>query len=133
MNLDTLTAEELEKLEKSFFDRALTVTNAEEVEKFLALLREIRASDGPVVDIKIRGLKPGSLIQVVKTLRNLIPGFGLADAKRLAESSDGTVLEKVTPKKARAVAAALRDAGSLVVLVPEIDPSNMHELRGYDS
>jgi ribosomal protein L7/L12 len=133
MNFNGLTVEELEKLEASFFARALTVTDAGEVEKFLDLLREIRAAEGPVVDIKIRGLTPGSLIPVVKTLRSLIPGFGLADAKRLAESKDGTVLEKVAPKKARAIAAALTEAGSLVALVPQIDVSNMHEVSAWDA
>jgi ribosomal protein L7/L12 len=132
MNFNFLNPVELERFEESLFNRALTVTDAGEAEKFLALLGEIRASDGRV-DIKIRGLNPGSLVPVVKAIRVIMPGTGLADAKRLAESSDGTVLEKVMTKKARKIAAALTEAGAVVALVPEMDPSNMHELSGYDA
>ncbi len=55
-------------------------------------------------------------IQVIKVVRELIPGLGLKEAKELVESAPKPILENVPKDQAEAAKAKLEEAGAVVEL-----------------
>ncbi|MGC8874276.1 MAG: 50S ribosomal protein L7/L12 [Chloroflexia bacterium] len=55
-------------------------------------------------------------IQVIKVVRELVPGLGLKEAKDLVEGAPKTVLEKVSREQAEAARKKLEEAGAVVEL-----------------
>ena len=53
-------------------------------------------------------------IQVIKVVRELIPGLGLKEAKDLVESAPKAILENVPKEQAEAARAKLEEAGAAV-------------------
>ena len=53
-------------------------------------------------------------IQVIKEVRNLVPGLGLKEAKDLVDGAPNTVLEKVSKEDAEKARTALEGAGATV-------------------
>ncbi len=58
----------------------------------------------------------GNKISVIKAVREVASGLGLADAKKLVESAPTPVLEGVSKDDAEAAKAKLEDAGAKVEL-----------------
>ena len=58
----------------------------------------------------------GNKISVIKAVREVASGLGLADAKKLVESAPTPVLEGVSKDDAEAAKAKLEDAGAKVDL-----------------
>jgi large subunit ribosomal protein L7/L12 len=58
----------------------------------------------------------GNKIAVIKAVRGVASGLGLADAKKLVESAPVAVLEGVSKDDAEAAKAALEEAGAKVEL-----------------
>ncbi len=58
----------------------------------------------------------GNKIAVIKAVREVASGLGLADAKKLVESAPVAVLEGVSKDDAEAAKAKLEDAGAKVEL-----------------
>ncbi len=58
----------------------------------------------------------GNKIAVIKAVRGVASGLGLADAKKLVESAPAPVLEGVSKDDAEAAKAALEEAGAKVEL-----------------
>lgn len=58
----------------------------------------------------------GNKISVIKAVRGVASGLGLADAKKLVESAPVAVLEGVSKDDAEAAKAALEEAGAKVEL-----------------
>ena len=58
----------------------------------------------------------GQKISVIKAVREVASGLGLADAKKLVESAPVAVLEGVSKDDAEAAKAKLADAGATVEL-----------------
>lgn len=55
-------------------------------------------------------------IQVIKVVREVVPGLGLKEAKDLVDSAPKAVLEKVTKEAAEKAKAALEAAGATITL-----------------
>ncbi|HEX5789668.1 MAG TPA: 50S ribosomal protein L7/L12 [Luteolibacter sp.] len=55
-------------------------------------------------------------IAVIKAVRTIAPGLGLADAKKLVEGAPATVLEGATKEAAQEAKKALEEAGGKVEL-----------------
>ncbi len=55
-------------------------------------------------------------IQVIKVVRELVPGLGLKEAKDLVEGAPKPVLEKVSKEQAEAARKKLEEAGAVVEL-----------------
>lgn len=55
-------------------------------------------------------------IQVIKVVRELLPGLGLKEAKELVESAPKTILENAPKDQAEAAKAKLEEAGATVEL-----------------
>lgn len=55
-------------------------------------------------------------IAVIKVVREIVPGLGLADAKKLVESAPAKILEAVAKDAAEAGKKKLEDAGGKVEL-----------------
>jgi large subunit ribosomal protein L7/L12 len=53
-------------------------------------------------------------INVIKAVREVVPGLGLKEAKDLVESAPTNVKEGVSKEEAEAIAAKLREAGATV-------------------
>ncbi len=53
-------------------------------------------------------------IQVIKAVRELVPGLGLKEAKELVESAPAPVLQAVPKDQAEAAKARLEEAGATV-------------------
>jgi len=58
----------------------------------------------------------GNKIAVIKAVRGVASGLGLADAKKLVESAPASVLEGASKDDAEAAKAALEEAGAKVEL-----------------
>ena len=58
----------------------------------------------------------GNKIAVIKAVRGVASGLGLADAKKLVESAPAPVLEGASKDDAEAAKAALEEAGAKVEL-----------------
>src|SRR5581483_930956 len=56
-------------------------------------------------------------IQVIKEVRNLVPGLGLKEAKDLVDGAPNTVLQKVSKEDAAKAKAQLGEAGATVELM----------------
>ncbi len=56
-------------------------------------------------------------VQVIKVVRELIPGLGLKEAKDLVESAPKPILENVPKDQAEAAKQKLEEAGAVVELV----------------
>jgi len=55
-------------------------------------------------------------IAVIKAVRGIAPGLGLADAKKLVESTPATILEAASKEAAEEAKKALEEAGAKVEL-----------------
>lgn len=55
-------------------------------------------------------------IQVIKVVRELLPGLGLKEAKEMVESAPKPILENVPKDQAEAAKAKLEEAGAVVEL-----------------
>ncbi len=55
-------------------------------------------------------------INVIKAVREVVPGLGLKEAKDLVESAPTNVKEGISKEEAEAIAAKLREAGATVEL-----------------
>jgi large subunit ribosomal protein L7/L12 len=55
-------------------------------------------------------------IQVIKVVREIIPGLGLKEAKDLVEAAPKAVLEKVAKDAAEAARAKLEEAGAKIAV-----------------
>ena len=58
----------------------------------------------------------GNKIAVIKAVREVAPGLGLADAKKLVESAPAKVLEGVAKEAAETAKKKLEDAGAKIEL-----------------
>jgi len=58
----------------------------------------------------------GNKIAVIKAVRGIAPGLGLADAKKLVEDAPATILEGVSKDAAEEAKKALEEAGAKVEL-----------------
>jgi len=66
-------------------------------------------------DVVITGAGPNK-IAVIKAVREVSPGLGLADAKKLVESAPAKVLEGVAKDAAEAAKKKLEEAGASIEL-----------------
>ncbi len=64
-------------------------------------------------DVHLKGFGDKK-INVIKTIRELIPGLGLKEAKTLVESAPANVKEGVSKDEAEEIAKKLREAGGEV-------------------
>ncbi len=55
-------------------------------------------------------------INVIKAVREVVPGLGLKEAKDLVESAPATIKEGISKEEAEAIASKLREAGATVEL-----------------
>ena len=62
----------------------------------------------------LKGFPEGNKINVIKQLRNVIPGLLLQDAKKLSESLPATVRKNVLLEEADQIAAIVRSVGATV-------------------
>ncbi len=51
-------------------------------------------------------------VQVIKAVREIVPGLGLKEAKDLVDAAPKAILEKVTKEQAEAAKAKLTEAGA---------------------
>lgn len=58
----------------------------------------------------------GAKIQVIKAVREVVPGLGLADAKKLVESAPAPLKEGASKDEAEEMKKKLEDAGATVEL-----------------
>jgi large subunit ribosomal protein L7/L12 len=58
----------------------------------------------------------GNKIAVIKAVREVVPGLGLADAKKLVESAPATLVEGATKDAAEEAKKKLEEAGAKVEL-----------------
>ncbi len=58
----------------------------------------------------------GNKIAVIKAVREVAPGLGLADAKKLVESAPAKILEGVAKEAAEAAKKKLEEAGAKIEL-----------------
>jgi large subunit ribosomal protein L7/L12 len=120
-DLDKLV-EELGKL--SVLEAADLVKKLEEAWGVSAAAPTAAAAAGPVAeaaeektefDVVITEGGPNK-IAVIKAVREVAPGLGLADAKKLVESAPAKVLEGVTKDAGEAAKKKLEEAGAKVEL-----------------
>jgi large subunit ribosomal protein L7/L12 len=80
------------------------------------------AAPAPVAEVKtsfdvvLEGVPTDKRIPIIKAVREVKPGLGLADAKNLVESVPKPVLEGVNKAEAEAAKKKLEDAGAKVEL-----------------
>ena len=67
-------------------------------------------------DVVLASVPPDKKIAVIKAVREVKPGLGLADAKKLVEDAPKAVLEEVNKEDAEAAKKKLEDAGAKVEL-----------------
>ena len=67
-------------------------------------------------DVVLASVPPDKKIAVIKAVREVKPGLGLADAKKLVEDAPKAVLEEVNKDDAEAAKKKLEDAGAKVEL-----------------
>jgi len=67
-------------------------------------------------DVVLEGVPTDKRIPIIKAVREVRPGLGLADAKNLVESVPKAVLEGVNKAEAEAAKKKLEDAGAKVEL-----------------
>lgn len=120
----TKIAEELGKL--TVLEAAELVKNLEEAWGVSAAPAAGVAAAGPAADAAPAEAQTefnvmlteagGNKISVIKAVRGVASGLGLADAKKLVESAPVAVLEGVSKDDAEAAKAALEEAGAKVEL-----------------
>ena len=120
----TKIAEELGKL--TVLEAAELVRNLEEEWGVSAAAPAAAATAGPAVAAEPAEEKTefdvvlaeagGNKIAVIKAVRGVASGLGLADAKKLVESAPAPVLEGASKDDAEAAKAALEEAGAKVEL-----------------
>jgi len=120
----TKIAEELGKL--SVLEAAELVKHLEEEWGVSAAAPVAAAAAGPAADAAPTEEKTefdvvlaeagGNKIAVIKAVRGVASGLGLADAKKLVESAPVAVLEGASKDDADAAKAALEEAGAKVEL-----------------
>ncbi len=76
-----------------------------------AVAEEVEEKSEFTVMLKDGGAKK---IQVIKVVRELIPGLGLREAKELVEGAPKPVLENVAKEEAEAARSKLEEAGAVV-------------------
>lgn len=119
----TKIAEELGKL--TVLEAAELVKNLEEEWGVSAAAPAAAAAAGPAAaepaeektefDV-VLAEAGGNKIAVIKAVRGVASGLGLADAKKLVESAPAPVLEGASKDDAEAAKAALEEAGAKVEL-----------------
>lgn len=67
-------------------------------------------------DVVITGIDASKKIAVIKAVREVKAGLGLADAKKMVEESPKTILEGVTKDEAEKAKKTLEDAGAKIEL-----------------
>jgi len=67
-------------------------------------------------DVVLASVPSDKKIPTIKAVREVKPGLGLADAKKLVESAPTAVLEAVPKEEAEAAKKKLEDAGAKVEL-----------------
>ena len=120
----TKIAEELGKL--TVLEAAELVKNLEEEWGVSAPAPAAAAAAGPAASAEPAEEKTefdvvlaeagGNKIAVIKAVRGVASGLGLADAKKLVESAPAPVLEGASKDDAEAAKAALEEAGAKVEL-----------------
>ncbi len=120
----TKIAEELGKL--TVLEAAELVKHLEEEWGVSAAAPVAAAAAGPAADAAPAEEKTefdvvlteagGNKIAVIKAVRGVASGLGLADAKKLVESAPAPVLEGASKDDAEAAKAALEEAGAKVEL-----------------
>ena len=120
----TKIAEELGKL--TVLEAAELVKNLEEEWGVSAAAPAASAAAGPAAAAEPAEEKTefdvvlaeagGNKIAVIKAVRGVASGLGLADAKKLVESAPAPVLEGASKDDAEAAKAALEEAGAKVEL-----------------
>ena len=120
----TKIAEELGKL--TVLEAAELVKNLEEEWGVSAAAPAAAAAAGPAAAAEPAEEKTefdvvlaeagGTKIAVIKAVRGVASGLGLADAKKLVESAPAPVLEGASKDDAEAAKAALEEAGAKVEL-----------------
>ena len=120
----TKIAEELGKL--TVLEAAELVKNLEEEWDVSAAAPAAAAAAGPAAAAEPAEEKTefdvvlaeagGNKIAVIKAVRGVASGLGLADAKKLVESAPAPVLEGASKDDAEAAKAALEEAGAKVEL-----------------
>jgi large subunit ribosomal protein L7/L12 len=120
----TKIAEELGKL--TVLEAAELVKNLEEEWGVSAAAPAAAAAAGPAAAAEPAEEKTefdvvlaeagGNKIAVIKAVRGVASGLGLADAKKLVESAPAPVLEGASKDDAEAAKAALEEAGAKVEL-----------------
>lgn len=120
----TKIAEELGKL--TVLEAAELVKNLEEEWGVSAAAPVAAVAAGPAADAAPAEEKTefdvvlaeagGNKIAVIKAVRGVASGLGLADAKKLVESAPAPVLEGASKDDAEAAKAALEEAGAKVEL-----------------
>ncbi|HBI33306.1 MAG TPA: 50S ribosomal protein L7/L12 [Verrucomicrobiales bacterium] len=120
----TKIAEELGKL--TVLEAAELVKNLEEEWGVSAAAPAAAAAAGPAASAEPAEEKTefdvvlaeagGNKIAVIKAVRGVASGLGLADAKKLVESAPAPVLEGASKDDAEAAKAALEEAGAKVEL-----------------
>jgi large subunit ribosomal protein L7/L12 len=120
----TKIAEELGKL--TVLEAAELVKHLEEEWGVSAAAPAVAAAAGPAAAAEPAEEKTefdvvlaeagGNKIAVIKAVRGVASGLGLADAKKLVESAPAPVLEGASKDDAEAAKAALEEAGAKVEL-----------------
>lgn len=65
-------------------------------------------------DVVIAGIDPSKKIAVIKAVREVKAGLGLADAKKMVEEAPKAILEGVTKEEAEAAKKKLEEAGAKI-------------------
>lgn len=68
-------------------------------------------------DVELVAISPEKKLNMIKLIRELNPGLGLADAKKVVESLPKKIKEAVSKKEADEVEAKLKEAGATTVVV----------------
>ena len=65
-------------------------------------------------DVVIAGIDASKKIAVIKAVREVMAGLGLADAKKMVEEAPKAILEGVTKEEAEAAKKKLEEAGAKI-------------------
>jgi large subunit ribosomal protein L7/L12 len=65
-------------------------------------------------DVILKEIDPAKKIAVIKEIRGVVPGLGLAEAKKLVESAPQTIKEAVKKEEAEEIKKKMEAAGAKV-------------------
>lgn len=65
-------------------------------------------------DVILKEVDPAKKIAVIKEIRGVVPGLGLAEAKKLVESAPQTIKEGVKKEEADDIKKKMEDAGAKI-------------------